>query len=114
MHDELTKVDIEKLKEELEYRRTLVPGLREEVKRTREYGDLSENDEYKCAFSTSSPLCGIKVKVKKINWGLLPGFEYVPDHLPQSTTPIGEEEEITFVPYACAKLRMTELPLLKK
>jgi hypothetical protein len=26
-----------------------------------------ENDEYKCAFSTSSPLCGIKVKVQKIN-----------------------------------------------
>lgn len=49
MHDELTKVDIEKLKEELAYRRTLVPALREEVKRTREYGDLSENDEYKCA-----------------------------------------------------------------
>ncbi len=49
MHDELTKVDIEKLKEELEYRRTLVPALREEVKRTREYGDLSENDEYRSA-----------------------------------------------------------------
>ena len=49
MHDELTQVDIEKLREELEYRRTLVPGLREEVKRTREYGDLSENDEYKSA-----------------------------------------------------------------
>ncbi len=49
MHDELTQVDIDKLKEELEYRRTLVPALREEVKRTREYGDLSENDEYKSA-----------------------------------------------------------------
>lgn len=49
MHDELTQVDIQKLREELEYRRTLVPGLREEVKRTREYGDLSENDEYKSA-----------------------------------------------------------------
>jgi transcription elongation factor GreA len=49
MHDELTQVDIQKLREELEYRRTLVPALREEVKRTREYGDLSENDEYKSA-----------------------------------------------------------------
>ncbi len=49
MHDELTEIDIQKLKEELEHRRTLVPGLREEVKRTREYGDLSENDEYKSA-----------------------------------------------------------------
>lgn len=73
-----------------------------------------ENDEYKCAFSTSAPLCGIRVKVKKINWGLLDGFEYVPAALPKSVKPIGDEEEITFVPYACAKLRMTELPLLKK
>ena len=73
-----------------------------------------ENDEYKCAFSTSNPLCGIKVKVQKIDWGLLDGFEYVPAHLPKSVKPIGEVEEITFVPYACAKLRMTELPLLKK
>lgn len=49
MHDELTKIDIEQMQKELEYRRTLVPGLRDEVKRTREYGDLSENDEYRCA-----------------------------------------------------------------
>lgn len=49
MHDELTQIDIEKMKEELEHRRKLVPELREEVKRTREYGDLSENDEYKSA-----------------------------------------------------------------
>lgn len=49
MHDELTRVDIEKMKEELEHLATLMPGLRAEVKRTREYGDLSENDEYRCA-----------------------------------------------------------------
>ena len=73
-----------------------------------------ENDDYKCAFSTSSPLCGIKVKVKKINWGLLDGINYVPAELPKSLEPVGEEETVTFVPYGCAKLRMTELPLLKK
>lgn len=49
MHDELTQIDIDKMKEELEYRRTLIPGLREEVKRARELGDLSENDEYRSA-----------------------------------------------------------------
>lgn len=37
------------MRQELEERRALVPGLREEVKRTREYGDLSENDEYRSA-----------------------------------------------------------------
>lgn len=49
MHNELTQVDIQQMKEELAHRQSLVPGLREEVKRTREYGDLSENDEYRCA-----------------------------------------------------------------
>ncbi len=50
MYDELTKVDIEKMKEELEYRITVVrPEILEEVKLTRSYGDLSENAEYHAA-----------------------------------------------------------------
>lgn len=48
MNDELTKKDIEKMQEELDYRRNeLMPELIEEVKRTRAFGDLSENFEYK-------------------------------------------------------------------
>ena len=50
MYDELTKVDIQKMKEELEYRITKVrPEILEEVKLTRSYGDLSENAEYHAA-----------------------------------------------------------------
>ena len=50
MHDELTKEDIRKMREELNYRRLeLMPELIEEVKRTRAFGDLSENFEYKAA-----------------------------------------------------------------
>jgi len=50
LYDELTKVDIEKMKEELEYRITKVrPVILEEVKLTRSYGDLSENAEYHAA-----------------------------------------------------------------
>lgn len=50
MHNELTKVDIQKMKEELDYRRvTLRPQLLEEVKVARSFGDLSENFEYKAA-----------------------------------------------------------------
>ena len=42
MYDELTKVDIDKMKEELEYRITVVrPKILEEVKFTRSFGDLS-------------------------------------------------------------------------
>ncbi len=50
MYDELTQVDIDKMKEELEYRITVVrPEILEEVKLTRSYGDLSENAEYHAA-----------------------------------------------------------------
>jgi transcription elongation factor GreA len=49
MYNELTKVDIEKMKEEIAERRARVAALREEVRRTREFGDLSENDEYRSA-----------------------------------------------------------------
>ncbi len=50
MYDKLTKEDIKKMRQELDYRRLeLMPGLIEEVKRTRAFGDLSENFEYKAA-----------------------------------------------------------------
>ena len=48
MYDELTEVDIKKMEEEIRYRREeLGPKLLAEMKRTREFGDLSENAEYK-------------------------------------------------------------------
>lgn len=48
MHDCLTRQDIEKMQAEIDYRRLeLMPELIEEVKRTRAFGDLSENFEYK-------------------------------------------------------------------
>ena len=50
MHDELTREDINMMRKELDYRRNeLMPELIEEVKRTRAFGDLSENFEYKAA-----------------------------------------------------------------
>ena len=50
MFDELTKVDIEKMKQELAHRiNVLRPQILEEVKLTRSYGDLSENAEYHAA-----------------------------------------------------------------
>ena len=48
MYDELTEVDIKKMEEEIQYRKVkLAPELGAELKRTREFGDLSENAEYK-------------------------------------------------------------------
>ena len=50
MYDELTKQDIRKMQEEIDYRvQQLRPKLIEEVQTARAFGDLSENFEYKCA-----------------------------------------------------------------
>jgi transcription elongation factor GreA len=49
MHNKLTKVDIQKMQAEIEERIGRRAALLEEVQRTREYGDLSENAEYKLA-----------------------------------------------------------------
>ena len=47
MHDDLTRQDIAKMQAELDERNRLMIELIEEVKRTRAFGDLSENFEYK-------------------------------------------------------------------
>lgn len=50
MHNELTKTDIQKMKEEIEYRKLVVRKRElEAVKEARAHGDLSENFEYKAA-----------------------------------------------------------------
>lgn len=50
MHDELTEIDLKKMRDELDHRYiTLRPQLLEDVKVARAFGDLSENFEYKAA-----------------------------------------------------------------
>ena len=50
MHDELTEVDIQKMRQEIDYRENeLMPRILAEVQRARGFGDLSENYEYKAA-----------------------------------------------------------------
>ncbi len=49
MRDELTREDIKMMREELEQLRRDMPAILDEVKRTRAFGDLSENFEYKAA-----------------------------------------------------------------
>lgn len=50
MNNELTKKDIEKMQEEIEYRKAVLRHeLLEDVKTARAHGDLSENFEYKAA-----------------------------------------------------------------
>ena len=63
-------------------------------------------------FSSEKPPVAVVAKVRRIPWGFEDGYDSVCAKLPRSTDPVGEEEEIYLYPYGCAKLRMTELPLI--
>ena len=52
--------------------------------------------------------------MQKIDWGFEDGYDDVCAKIPESTFPIGEIEEKTLYPYGCAKLRVTEIPFVKK
>jgi len=64
-------------------------------------------------FSSENPPIVVRAKLKQIPWGLEDGFETVCAKKPESLEPISDELEMDLYPYACAKLRMTELPLIK-
>lgn len=64
-------------------------------------------------FSSKNPPVTVKASVKKINWGYEDGYDTVCAKIPESRESIGEKEEILLYPYGCAKLRMTELPVIE-
>ena len=64
-------------------------------------------------FSETDPPIVAKVKMQKIHWGFADGYENVCAKKPQSLTPISDTEELTLIPYGCAKLRMTLMPFVK-
>lgn len=70
----------------------------------REVGDVP--------FSSEKPPLVIKAEVKRIAWGLEDGYETVCAKVPESRIPLSEAKIVELYPYGCAKLRMTELPLI--
>ena len=65
-------------------------------------------------FSSQEPPVVIRAKVNQIDWGLEDGYETACAKVPESRTPIAEKREILLYPYGCAKLRMTEIPVLSE
>ena len=63
-------------------------------------------------FSEEHPPVMLKAKGAKIAWGFLAGYDSVAAAAPLSRIPLSEEEELTLIPYGCAKLRMTEIPFV--
>lgn len=73
-----------------------------------------ERERTEIPFSSQNPPLVLKAKVKKIDWGHHPHYTSVCAVTPNSRKPLSAEETVELYPYGCAKLRMTELPLLKK
>lgn len=74
---------------------------------------LEKREMDEVPFSSQNPPVVLKACVKAIDWGLEDGYETVCAKMPLSVIPIGEKKEIELYPYGCAKLRMTELPMIE-
>lgn len=64
-------------------------------------------------FSQEKPPVTIKANMQQINWGLKFPYKSVCRKTPKSTKPISDVQKIDLCPYGCARLRMTEMPILK-
>ncbi len=73
---------------------------------------IQKNEMYNIPFSSENPPVILKAKVKNIDWGFEDGYDTVCAKIPYSTKAQSGEKEIELYPYGCAKLRMTELPLI--
>ena len=74
--------------------------------------EIQYNDTGKYPFSAANPPVTVKAKMQKINWGLKFPYRTVCRKTPKSRKPLSGPEEAELCPYGCAKLRMTEMPLI--
>ena len=65
-------------------------------------------------FSQDHPPITIKTDMQRIEWGLKFPYRSIARKTPKSRKPIAEGQEIELCPYGCARLRMTEMPVLNQ
>lgn len=63
-------------------------------------------------FSQDNPPVSIKANMQQIDWGLKFPYRSIARKFPKSGKPISEVQKIELCPYGCARLRMTEMPLI--
>ncbi len=85
-----------------------------------EYGFASRelaveyHDGDKYPFSSKNPRVTLKARLAPIEWGYATGYDNIAAPIPFSRKAIGETEEKMLVPYGCAKLRVTEMPMCRR
>ncbi len=65
-------------------------------------------------FSQDHPPITVKAGMQQVDWGHKFPYRSIARKTPKSSVPITDVQEIELCPYGCAKLRMTEMPLLCK
>ena len=75
---------------------------------------LEEKEMGDIPFSGSQPPLVMKAQMAKVQWDFAEGYETVAAAYPVSNRAISPIEEKQLIPYGCARLRMTEMPRVKK
>ncbi len=65
-------------------------------------------------FSSKAPALVLHADMCHIDWGYAEGYETICARLPESRKPMDAPADRILYPYGCAKLRMTELPIVKE
>jgi len=76
--------------------------------------EIKENPISEIPISSEKPPITLKAKMQRINWEYAEDYDSVSAISPKSRTPISEKEEKILYPYGCSKLRITEIPIVKK
>ena len=76
--------------------------------------EISYNGIGEIPFSQTNPPVTVKANMQQIDWGLKFPYRSIARKTPVSRVPVAEVKEIELCPYGCARLRMTEMPVLGK
>lgn len=74
---------------------------------------VEEQEISEIPFSSTAPALKIHAKLAPVQWEWADGYDTVPEVRPASSKSIGAARLMELVPYGCAKLRMTELPMVR-
>ena len=76
--------------------------------------EVSFNGVGDIPFSEKKPALTVKANMKQIEWGMKFPYRSICAKTPKSEIPVSDVQKIELHPYGCAKLRMTEMPVLSE